>query len=361
MNIIQKFFHHIKHNGALHALLKVKYYIFRSIYLCLCKILPASCLKHILTSEQVTIIHGLSTHDKKALEQARKLLPIAINESHNVTGKYTCIHGENVDFSHKEVVIIAHWDMDDIIDPYVVFMCQGFMNMGKMVILASAHPLMPCPALENYNEWCHAIICRTCDGYDFTSWKATLDCFPSIYASKELILANDSNFGPMPSFTHVHKRMQSIKCDFWGMNFGLGLAPALQSFYLVFKPQVIQHAAFKTFFANVPLDNNKEKAVLLEASMTLWLAMHGFSAGAYCTLKKFFEFPLYLQKYSPLVLLEFGVPLLKRLNIFSKSGYQQYMQYKTKHPHSYPWELIDNYLQRTSVIKLKEKHDSKHG
>ncbi len=263
------------------------------------------------------MVEGLCQNTPEAVAKARRMLPIPIQGSISIEGQCACHCGETCDFTNQPTVVVAHWDPQCIVDAYVVHMCQHFKALGWKVILSSARPLQPSPELAYWKEWVDAIVFRTCAGYDFTSWKAALSCFPSLLKSSFLVLCNDSFFGPIGSFAPVHARMDALVCDFWGMSASQERVPHLQSFYMVFQKKTLQHTAFTTFFNAVPLSSNYAEANAYELSLSLWLGIHGLKAGAYQqsvqTQPSMHNLSIFFWK----TLMNNGVPLIKRL-LFNK-------------------------------------------
>lgn len=155
-----------------------------------------------------------------------------------------------MDCTNSEAALLAHWDPENIVDPYVLHMAHHLKQLGKKVILCSAAPLTTLPQETDIFD---AIVCRTCAGYDFTSWKAAFEAFPSLYDAKEVTLCSDRVFAPIGSYAPVYQTMASIPCDFWGMTFSHEIMPHMQSFHLVLRKRALQHPAFKNFIAAVAI------------------------------------------------------------------------------------------------------------
>ncbi len=351
MNVVQKFFFFFRKYGLLFALLKTWYFCLRSLYMFFGKFMPAHLMQKLFTT---SVVHFASSVSKFSVASSASYFDSAsLHTRHHISDyDYTCIYGHDVNFTNAQCVIVAHWDPHGIVDPYVVHQCREFKKMGKKIILASAHPINSCECLKDCSSWCDAIIFRQCQGYDFTSWKAALHCFPSVLNSKELLLTNDSYFGPIYSFDKIHARMATVPCDFWGLNYSLEIAPHLQSFYLVFKPQVLQHECFTKFFDHVGMDNGKDVAVAYEVSLALWLESYGFTGAAYCTLRSWCRLQHNLTVVTPKILISYGVPYLKRSSLFIDGGYAEYLSIRRNYQSAYPWQLLDNYLIRTNADNL---------
>ncbi len=300
----------------------------------------------------IELLPHLYQKNPKALKKAKELITAPLEQHISIEGKCVCLHGENLDFTGSTTVIMAHWDPEQTIDPYVEQLCMHFKSIGFKVIIASAQPIKEDIVLCRWKNFSDAIIYRTCDGYHFTSWKAALTCFPSLYSCKELILTNDSYFGPMSSFEPMHKKMEQVTCDFWGISYSEGIAPHLQSFYIVIKNNVLNSACFKIFIDAISLEANREKAIAFEVSFTLWLAMHGFIAGAYCKNKSKYLLRLNQSYYFFKDLLECGVPLIKRENLYNGDAFLLFLDYKNTFQDESHWYSIHNYLLRIGSMPV---------
>lgn len=225
-------------------------------------------------------------------------------------------------------------------------MAHHLKQLGKKVILCSAAPLTTLPQETDIFD---AIVCRTCAGYDFTSWKAAFEAFPSLYEAKEVTLCNDSVFAPIGSYAPVYQTMDSIPCDFWGMTFSYEIMPHMQSFHLVLRKKTLQHSAFKQFISAIVADQNRNIAVGYEIRLSLWLELHGLQAGCYR--------PYHLHtKIAANPTIQWkrcfreGIPLLKREffktqgRLFALPAWQEEVE-----KYHYPAQLISNYFHRVGL------------
>ncbi len=234
-----------------------------------------------LYAGQVHFIKGLSKKNPKAIAKVQKLISIPLHKKHNIAGYYTCLHGQEKSFENEKTALIAHNDPEQVIDPYVEYLCKHLKSLGFNIILISAQAIKNNEVLDCWQEWADAIIYRTCTGCDFTSWKAALHCFPSIYKSKELLLTNDSYYGPFGSFRPVHERMEGIECDFWGLMYSEHTMPHLKTSYLVLKNNILQDTSFINFVDAIPLFYDKQLSRNIELNLSIYFSMQGFQGGAY--------------------------------------------------------------------------------
>ncbi len=297
-------------------------------------------------TEIVEPVPNIYKKNAKAIKIAKKYITAPIGQHVCISNQYSCVYGHKQNFSNTTTVIVAHWDPEQLIDPYVEQYCLHFKSLGYKVVISSAQYLVDNAVLQRCEDFCDAILYRTCTGYDFTSWKAALDCFPSLFKCKELILTNDSCFGPFSSFQTVHMNMEQVLCDFWGMTYSADIAPHLQSYYLVVKTQVLQHACFRNFIDSIDCSPIRKESIAFETSFTLWLCIHGFIAGAYCQPKKKAKANINPTLFYSQNILRYGVPILKREKIYMLDGFYTFLEYKDKIEYKAQWDAIHNYIVR---------------
>ena len=325
---IERFFHELRTTGIKSALCKA--------YKCLPPPKP----------RPISFLRTISIFPAHARQKARGLITHYLEEPCSLNGAYTIPYGNGKDFSNSDVILLSHSDPENIVGPYVLYMARHLKQLGKKVILCSAASLT---ALPQETDIFDAITCRTCAGYDFTSWKAAFEAFPSLYEAKEITLCTDNVFAPISSYGPVYQTMSSIPCDFWGMTFSHEIMPHIQSFHLVLRKKALQHPAFKKFILAVVADNNKDIAICYEVIFSLWLELHGLHAGCY----RPYDLITKLTANSTVQWeksLRDGFPLLKR-ELFEAQGrisalpaWQDEIE-----KYNYPAQLISDYFHRISL------------
>lgn len=102
-------------------------------------------------------------------------------------------------------------------------------------------------------------------GYDFGAWKDAINKFIIDNDEEkydELILTNDSYFGPFFGWKTVFEKMGTKNIDFWGMtkgtsyNFEEILVPVhIQSYFIVIKKRMLYSSDFKNYWKKIPYAN----------------------------------------------------------------------------------------------------------
>lgn len=282
---------------------------------------------------------------KKFLNPSNAYTGFLYESDTEMAGEFVYLKGEGCDFTNRKVAVVAVWDRDNIIDPYVDYYIRHLAELGYAVVLACETPL----AIPESSSHISAAVMRTCAGYDSTSWKAVFAAYPSLFSAIEVLLTNDSVFAPVRPLQPIHEAMDKVSCDFWGLTGSEELIPHLQSFYLVFRSSALQHDSFRQLWKKVKKSNDREKAVNLEISLTLWLASHGLKPAVYIP-----EACLPFATYNPVIYLwrqliqYYNLPIFKR-NLLSgvvtrvaTKGWDDLLAKA-----GYPVSLVTNFFSRT--------------
>lgn len=107
--------------------------------------------------------------------------------------------------------------------------------------------------LENYAL---GVFAYRHDEYDFGSWKRLLLLNRKKLSSYEqLILTNDSNYGPLFDMGDILHAMR--KKPFWGITLNLNVFPHVQSYFLSVSKSVFSTSVFMRFFESVTHEKSK--------------------------------------------------------------------------------------------------------
>ena len=305
----------------------------------------------------VELLPGLSQGRPEALALADFLLADMPRAPFDIWPYAIVQASRGTEFRGRKVAVIAHWDQDGIIDPYVLHYAEALCKLGYRVVLASDMPVglqpgRPITTPEELPQAFDAIVHRTCPGYDFTSWKAVLCALPEIFSASELLLTNDSIFAPIFDLRPMHDVMNALACDFWGLVESQDRKPHLQSYYLVFSPVALTSLAFAQYWDLVGPQNDKQKAISYELNLSLWLARHGLRPGAYSP-KENQPAPMLNPTHCnwEFLLEQCHAPFVKRDLIFQNPYLVslEHMEGVLK-SHGYPVDLILAYGARTGQV-----------
>lgn len=186
------------------------------------------------------------------------------------------------------VVIFAHYDDELLVKGDVLYYLKGLRDIASTVIFVSDSDL---PQIELDKLTCLAdfIIVGRHGEYDFGSYKRGF-----LFALRRGLLdsqafccfANDSCYGPLYSLGGMFSEMMRRKESFWGLTenyyrFRLP-RPHLQSFFLVFKPEVFLSEPFISFISDVRYQPTKADIIdVYEVGLTNHLLRAGFSYSSF--------------------------------------------------------------------------------
>lgn len=204
----------------------------------------------------------------------------------------------------NNVAVFAHYDKDKVIDDYVFFYLEELKKVVSKIVFVS-----DCDVQEKYKDKvlkiCDHAICKRHGEYDFGSYKRGIEFLSNeIFEYTELILLNDSCYGPITPLESIFREMEDKKKDFWGITCSSERGTNhLQSYFMSFSSKVFSSQIFQNFFSNIKTLSSKEEVInLYEITLTNILEKQGYSWCSYneylsdknpvmidCLVKKSFE------------------------------------------------------------------------
>jgi hypothetical protein len=123
------------------------------------------------------------------------------------------------------------------------------------------------------------ILRRDNRGYDFGAWAAAIEMLPELAEAGELIIANDSVYGPVGDLAEYMRLIDARPGDVIGPVESGHLRRHFQSFMLVFRPRALTHPAFRRFWSGVR--TGERATVVLRYELRLFETLA--AAGLACT------------------------------------------------------------------------------
>jgi hypothetical protein len=150
------------------------------------------------------------------------------------------------------VVLFMHFDRYGGVRPQLLKYMEELAASGRSVVFVTNAGMLTEAAEAAVRAICVGVIIRKNIGYDFGAWRAAIDHLNLPLAdTQELILANDSVFGPLAPLGDVLDRLDYGAADVWGLTESWQVKYHLQSFFIAFGPVALRAPAFKTFWAGV--------------------------------------------------------------------------------------------------------------
>ena len=169
----------------------------------------------------------------------------------------------------KRLCIFAHWDRDNKIDDYVIYYIKALKEVCETIIFVSDCNLEASETskLDNIADF---VLAQKHGEYDFGSYKrGFLFAKEKGLQFEELLLVNDSYFGPFTSLKIIFDEMAKRKCDFWGLtDFNKVPVKKIGSYYL----KTVTESHIQSYFLDL------KKSVLNSKKFINLLLLNGVSA-----------------------------------------------------------------------------------
>lgn len=218
----------------------------------------------------------------------------------------------------KRVAVFASYSADGYLPPQVLPYLAGLKPLTSAIIVVCDNDLAA-GEREKLAPFATHVITGRHGEYDFGSYKRGTAWAREnglLDDADDLILCNDSCFGPVGSFAPMCEAMETRDLDFWGATDSQEFSYHLQSYWVVLSRKVFTSQAFTSFIDGVKKEENVQQVILkYEIGLTKKLLEAGFRADAFLknnleathpkdtTFNNISLFPIYT--------MERGLPLVK--------------------------------------------------
>ncbi|MFT6275269.1 MAG: rhamnosyltransferase [Halioglobus sp.] len=175
----------------------------------------------------------------------------------------------------KRACVYAHFDRDGIVDEYVRYYLACLQEVVEHIEFVTVSKLAG-ESLQSLVSMGINVTQRENVGYDFVSYKVGLSAL-DLTSFDEVVICNDSVYGPLFDLKNIFVGMEEDQCDFWGITQSDEIATHLQSYFLVFRKPVLDDESFREFWQRV--ENVTDKKTIIEhyeVGLSQKLLNHGF-------------------------------------------------------------------------------------
>lgn len=177
----------------------------------------------------------------------------------------------------KRIAVLAHYDIDAVIDSYLKKLIKEIERFVDKIILVTTSGVDE-KSLLDFNKV--QVIQRENVGYDFYSYKTGIDSISNLQQYDQLLVLNDS-FYITESFDMNLFLLQSTDKDIYSITSTNQFAYHLQSYFIVFSKKAILSLWFYKFWQNVFIYKRKIKIIFdYEINLTRSAMQHGLTAGS---------------------------------------------------------------------------------
>ena len=171
----------------------------------------------------------------------------------------------------KRLGIYVIYDCENIVDDYIGYMLQELRKVVDCLAVVCTFKVIR-RGIQNINAYADRVYYRDNTGFDAGAYKDALCRFigwSEVSAYEELVLLNDSFYGPFYPMEDLFIKMDKISVDYWGLT----KSPAgtwmgkytydshIQSYFLVFRKNVLDDRRFRDFWESMSYPESFSQAV----------------------------------------------------------------------------------------------------
>ena len=227
----------------------------------------------------------------------------------------------------RRVAVFSLYNERGIADEYVIFLLTKLRELVERIVVVSNGNLSKHSEVA-VEKVCDQLLIRKNEGFDVGGYKAGIEAigFDELSKYDELILLNDTCYGPLFPFSEMFSEMEGRNTDFWGASAhremtpnpftGTGHLPRhLTANFIAIRNEMLKSRAFKRYWENLPEIKTYTDAVLLhESQFTKHFTDLGYSAEAYVDPDQYgSHYPAFINVDETIIN---RFPLLKRRTFF---------------------------------------------
>jgi lipopolysaccharide biosynthesis protein len=278
--------------------------------------------------------------------------------------------------SRRRLIVFAVWDARGGIEDFVPY-ALGRLRAHSERIVVVVNGSLTTEGRAKLADVCDEVLVRPNVGYDIWAHKHALDHLGArVDQFDEVILTNDTWFGPVREFGPLFDRMDRSSSDFWGMTdhpreepnpfIRSGVLPYhLQSYWIAIRRPMFSSRAWTEYWRDLPPMPEYLDAVLThEVVFTEHFRARGFTSDVAFPAA---EYPTsHPALFNPDLLLRDGCPTLKRRPLFhwppflDRHAVVGRWTIEQADEYGYPVELIWRNLARTVEPRVLNSNAAMH-
>ena len=223
-----------------------------------------------------------------------------------------------------KIAIFAHYDKYNQVQEYVkYYLCQLSTVCDEIICVTTS--ALSTDDIQQLKQYCSDVILRENVGHDFYSYKIGLASIQDLRRVDKLILCNDSCFGPLFELQNIYAKLINSSGDFCGISANSRPSLHLQSYFLIFSPQVVNSAAFNDFWQELEIISDKDSIVNnYEVGLSQCLLSAGFKLSSWLPIND------YKIKSLPLLCRKWQIFIGERNNVNSRYSWKNLLEPLTR-------------------------------
>lgn len=206
---------------------------------------------------------------------------------------------------------------------------------------------------EILKKYADDVLLRENKGYDGAAYKEAIYNIgePELKKYEEVLLCNNSFFGPFIKLETLFSYAEKENVDFWGLSYrNTGIAAFIESYFLVFRENIVQSGALWDYFAQlVEISNYEEARIFFESGIFHFFYAKGYKYGSLCSKRRYssnLEFPYEVLRGDKLPILKKKCFYWQDCDLNSLQKVINYIQSNYKE-----WaDEIDDWTQRKGIV-----------
>lgn len=211
----------------------------------------------------------------------------------------------------KRLAVYCFFEETGYVDKYVEHILREIDSICSRLIIV-VNGVLQESGREIFSKYTSDLLFRENTGFDGAAYKDAIYSVGKLELGKyeEVLLCNNSFFGPFSDLKTLFSDAELYECDFWGLSYrNSGFAAFIESYFLVFRENVVQSNALWEYFEQLADIRTYEDAVILfERGIFLFFYERGLMYGSLNTQRKYISYI----KYPYEVMCEDKLPILKK-------------------------------------------------
>lgn len=198
----------------------------------------------------------------------------------------------------RKLGIFIFFDKSGIVDDYVTILIDSMSKVTEELIIV-INGFINNYGLKKFRQFTERIYIRENIGYDGGAYKDVFQKYlekDELQNWDEIILFNDTFYGPFFSWARIFDRMESEPVDFWGLSRflqakyvdGQEFAEHVQGYFLVVRKRMFMSSSWEKFWNKLDYPQTFQEAVKnFEVNFTVFFSEQGFRYTSWIDLKGF--------------------------------------------------------------------------
>jgi len=249
----------------------------------------------------------------------------------------------------RRLGLFVFYDKDGVVDEYVEYLISDLKSVvSELIIIVNGQVTVE--AEHILKKYSNQYYIRENIGFDAGAYA---DVIVNILGEQklshydELVLCNDTFYGPFVSFKKIFDTMSNEQCDFWGLDcIKRDFLSYIIMYFCVFRGPMLKNGDLFNYFKNnilFKINKLSDAFALFQVGLYYTLTQKGYKAATYTYCHGYFS-----RKNPDICIMKYNLPIWKK-KFFSEENYDSKIC-------SSLFEYLDrNELYNTSLIEENAK------